>query len=869
MSQAITGKAYPADLFLSAATPTPVTGASCSGPGGTATLTMAANPFVVGQWIAVRDVPFSAPIAVSGEKVATGDGATTTFTFRTANYPILHRSVTVFVGGAQQGNDGPGADIGYATGQLNGPGVGTFIGTVTISGGTEVTLTSTPAAFDSRWQAFMPTIAGVRGKYIIGSGVDSTHLKLMAPGTDGPGQSFTLTSQVNYMSGVVEVTFTSAPGAGVPITINYIADPSRWSGERKVESATSQSVSYMEPNCTGSSAKASGGVAYAIPVMYVAPASHTHCAYDGDGGQACTPSDANPGTSKAQPKATLAGVLQAVNRRILTIPYMVQLADANGTGLGGSTADTDCYQPYELTFTGVTMGGGPVNVNERIRVDQYPHSYWWFHGNTRNPDNVLLNGSGTCARSSRRIATFEALRFDHTVARIDGFSIQGYGNNVGQMGGGIGASAITFVSFASGYVENMVCTGPHDHDPNTFSQCIAAWDHSTLRVGGNHTVRNANWILASDESNLYTATPVDGPTQNTNLDYSSGKYTVAMGCAIMSNCEIDHLTAVFTGSGRYTALAVSQKSAFYYAESFFGSQCPNAACIDITINAPNMTWESSSLGGKMDFPCTPSQQGVCRVISGPRIRAFSQEDSYVKEASTSVIKGPDVMAGGGCVGMWNASWDRGEGVPAWQPPTCASLVLKSESKSFVPLTLQNASGSSTNILDLKTGEGALATSFNAAGQISKLNRVATAGNGVGAEVYSTVSVATSTNLPPTTMLTPEADGNFAVHFYLTQVDRGEGCAAGARVAVNLIYSDPFSGGAQPFTFVVPLTSSGSASASSALSLSTDAITAANVATGSMVFRAQGSTPIQYSTTYSSDMCTRQPSYRVVPVLLWF
>jgi len=859
--QTSVGTVYPPDGFVSAV-PIRLTGVSCSGPVGIATLTMATNPFVVGQWIAVRDVSPSAPIVVTGEKVATGDGSTTTFTLRTVNYPIQHGSITILVGGLPQGTDTPGTPAA-GVGTLHGRGMGTFRGTVMISGGTAVTLTSTPAVFDSRWQAFVPAIAGASGRYVIGNSIDSTHLKLMAPASDGAGQSFTLSSQVNYVTGVIEVTFTSAPGAGAPITINYAAEPSQWYGERKVESSTSKTVSYAEANCTGPSATASGGTAYAIPVIYVAPASHTRCAYDGDGGQPCTPSDANPGTTKARPKATLAGVLQAVNRHVLTVPYLIQLADANGTGLGGSTPATDCYQPDELTFTGVMMGGSPVDPEEWVRVDKYPESYFWFHGNTHNPGNVLLNGSGTCSSSSRAIRPPEALRFDHTVARLDGFSIQGYGNHVRP---GIGPSAITFVNFATGYVENMICTGAGDLDSSSFSQCIGAWDHSTLKVGGNHTVRNANWVLAVNDSYLVTTDPVNGPTQNTNLNYSSSAQTIAIGCSIVSNCQIDHLTATFSGSGRFTAQSATEKSVLYYAERSAGSQCPNAACMDITINAPNMTWESSQLGGHIDSTCGNYQQGVCTVISGPAIRAYAQEDSFIKEYSQSVIAGPDVQVAGGCVEVWNAGW---ETIPGSQPPTCSSLAIKSESKSFVPLTLQNASGSNTDLLDLKTGAGELAASFNSSGQISRINGLATAGNGVGVEVYSTVSPATDASIHATTMLTPSADANFAARFYVTQVDAGSGCTVATKVAVNLIYTDPYSGGAQPFTFVVPLNTSGGPSASPALSLSTDTITVANVATGAVFFRAKGSTDIQYSTTYINGTCTTQPRYRIVAGLEWF
>ena len=859
--QAAGDKLSPATGFLSAI-PTQLTGASCSGPGGTATLTMTANPFVVGQWIAVRDVPPSAPIVVSGEKAGTGDGSTTTFTFRTASYPVQRGSVSVLVGGASQGVDNPGEPY-PGIGELRGPGVGTFQGTVTISGETGVTLTSTPAVFDSRWQAFLPTIAGERGKYIIGSGIDSTHLKLMAPATDGAGQSFTLDSQVNYFTGVIEVTFTSAPGAGVPITLNYIAEPSRWLGEHKVESVTSQSVSYSERYCTGASAKVASGTVYAIPVMYVAPASHTSCAYDGDGGQACTPSDANPGTSKARPKATLDAVRQVINRHVLTVPYLIQLADASGTGLGGSTPETDCYQPQDLSFAVVTMGGSPVDENEQVWVAEYPQSYLWFRGNPQHPGNVLFNGSGTCTSSSRTIATREALRFDRTAARVEGFSVQGYGN---RMHRGMGPSTISFGNFSTGYVENMICVGGPDLDSSSTSQCIAAWDHSTVKVGGNHTVRNANWVAAINESNLFTVTPADGPTQNTNLDYSSNVQSRAIWCAIMSNCQVDHLTAIFTGSGRYAAQAATEKAAYYLAERYVGSMCPNAACYDYTIDAPNMIWQHSGLGGKIDATCGDHQQGVCKVISGPAVRSYAQEDSFIKEYSQSKIKAPDIAVAGGCIEVWNSGWEK---IPGWQPPTCSAMAFKSESKHFVPLTLQNASGSSTSLLELKTGEGALATAFNASGQISKMNSVATAGNGVGSEVYSTVSPASNVSLPATTMLTPSADGNFAVHFYLTQIDRGKGCTGTAQMAVNLIYSDPFSGGAQPFTFVVPLNNSGSTSPSTAVRLSPDTISVANVATGSMFFRAKGATPIQYSTTYTNGACTTQPSYRAVAVLVWF
>jgi hypothetical protein len=150
-----------------------------------------------------------------------------------------------------------------------------------------------------------------------------------------------------------------------------------------------------------------------------------------------------------------------------------------------------------------------------------------------------------------------------------------------------------------------------------------------------------------------------------------------------------------------------------------------------------------------------------------------------------------------------------------------------------------------------------------------MNGVAAAGNGAGLEVYSRVSEIANGSLPETVMLTPDADGTFSVQFYLTQVDRGEACTGAAQVSINLIYSDPYSGAAQPFTFLVPLFGSGSLAATNALRLSTEAITVANAATGSMVFRATGRTTIGYSTTYTPGACARQPRYRIAPVLLWF
>jgi hypothetical protein len=737
--------------------------------------------------------------------------------------------------------------------------VGAFHGTVAISGKT-VTLTSGSRVFDPLWQAFMPAIAGRRSLDVIGSGTDSARLTLMAPAPDGPDQTVSLTSQLNYVTGVIEVTFTSPPGAGVLIVVSYNAEPSQWNGEHKVISATSKSVTYSEPNCTAAGASAASGEAYALPLIYVAPASHTNCAYDGDGGQACTPSDSNSGATKPHPKATLAGATQLLKSRVLTVPYMIQLADANGTGLGGSTPLTDCYQPNEVTFSAVTIGGAPVDENEQLRVDRFPQSYLWVHGSA-HPEMVLINGSGDCAASSRAVGPSEALRFDHMAARVDGFSLQGYGNRIGR---GLGPSGISFVNFATGYVENMICTGARDLNPKFFTQCVGAWDHSTLKVGGSHVVRNADWIRAVNQSNLFTADPSDQTGQNTTLDYFSSTPGAAMACTIMSNCQIDHLTAKFRGPGSYTAQSATEKSAFYYAERYVGSQCPNAACFDITIDAPNMTWESSVLGGHVDSSCANSQQGVCTVISGPAVRAYAQEDSFIKEYGASVIKGPDVEAAGGCVEVWNFSWQT---PPGSQPPTCSSLVIRSESKLWPPLTLQNASESKTALLELKTGTGALAASFSASGQIATINSVATTGNGFGAEVYSNVPTATNRGIPATTMFTPTTDGNFTARFYLSQVDAGAGCTTPAAVAVQVTYTDPDFGVAQPLTFVATLSAGGGA-VSTALNLTADT-TQAHVATGSVFFRARGSAPIRYATNYTNGDCATQPRYRIVSLLQWF
>src|SRR5215831_488136 len=110
-----------AEPTIVSATPIPLTRASCSGSRGKATLTVATNPFAAGQWIAVRDVPSSAPIVVTGEEVATGDGSLATYTFRTTNYPIRHQSITILVGGAPQGTDTPGTPAA-GVGTLKGPG---------------------------------------------------------------------------------------------------------------------------------------------------------------------------------------------------------------------------------------------------------------------------------------------------------------------------------------------------------------------------------------------------------------------------------------------------------------------------------------------------------------------------------------------------------------------------------------------------------------------------------------------------------------------------------------------------------------------------------------------------------------------------
>jgi hypothetical protein len=659
-------------ISSSAADPVPVevTMAECSAPAAMATVTMPANPFKPGQWIALRGVPLSPRVKRVGERVATGDGSTATFTFRTAAYPIQRGSLTVLVGGAPQGTDSPGVPY-PGVGQLDGPGVGAFHGTVAINGKT-VTLTSGSRVFDPRWQAFMPTIAGRRLLDVIGSETDSARLTLMAPAPDGPDQTFSLTSQLNYVTGVIEVTFTSPPGAGAPIVVSYNAEPSQWNGEHKVISATSKSVTYRAPNCTAAGTSAASGEAYALPLIYVAPASHTNCAYDGDGGQACTRATPIPARTNPHPKATLAGATQLLKSRALTVPYMIQLADANGTGLGGSTPLTDCYQPNEVTFSAVTIGGAPVDENEQLRVDRFPQSYVWVHGSA-HPEMVLINGSGDCAASSRAVGPSEALRFDHMAARVDGFSLQGYGNRIGR---GLGPSGISFGNFGTGYVENMICTGARDLNPKFFTQCVGAWDHSTLKVGGSHVVRNADWIRAVNQSNLFTADPSDQTGQNTTLDYFSSTPGAAMACTIMSNCQIDHLTAKFQGPGSYTAQSATEKSSFYYAERYVGSQCPNAACFDITIDAPNMTWESSVLGGARGLELRQQPAGCLHRYlrsgrSGLRAGGF-----FHQGIRASVIKGPDIEAAGGCVEVWNFGW---QNPPGSQPPTCSSLVIRSES----------------------------------------------------------------------------------------------------------------------------------------------------------------------------------------------
>lgn len=228
---------------------------------------------------------------------------------------------------------------------------------------------------------------------------------------------------------------------------------------------------------------------------------------------------------------------------------------------------------------------------------------------------------------------------------------------------------------------------------------------------------------------------------------------------------------------------------------------------------------------------------------------------------------------GASVSISNYIGNVGDGTNWLERLTAALKILK------VPLNV-NSGGNSCVTVFGTTGSAAICAA-STAGSPNTLNLpTATGNNGQvlstnganpqqltwvttsGTVAYSTPSAATTTSISATTMATAGSSGNtYRFSVYLDETVVGSGCTANSPLTVSIIFTDATGVAATQSLEQISITNNGSVGA-----LPTTASTLGTMNVGG-IFRTNGSTVVQYSTTYTpSGTCTTAPTYRAYPIL---
>jgi hypothetical protein len=384
----------------------------------------------------------------------------------------------------------------------------------------------------------------------------------------------------------------------------------------RVISGTITSSRCLRVDATGAIVvhSADCGTSAGGPVTYyVAPAGLTTCTYNGDAGQACSPSDTNDGLTKATPFATIARARDVIQGRLLTAPVVIQLAD--------TTAGT-CYQPNRVIFDNPAAGGSggtALSVGSQTLPDAYPAGYIHIRGNEAAPNNVSIVGATTCAGTAS--STLAALAFIGTNARLSGVHLKYFKFGVQ----GLNATI---------YMESMNGTSDNPAPAVIDASAVNVDDRSVLHAGGSISI--TNWIFATVNGNSLFDT-------RTPAGYLSLTYTSSGGERAMLMNEGSHGynqggTFNFSGTGNYRMFEAIANSHWNWQSDITTT---------ITINAPNAVMLRADQGSFI-FETCESTNTVCTFIALGQ-RAVARRGSYIQYNGTATGGSPDFADSGSVI----------------------------------------------------------------------------------------------------------------------------------------------------------------------------------------------------------------------------
>lgn len=363
--------------------------------------------------------------------------------------------------------------------------------------------------------------------------------------------------------------------------------------------------------------------------IYVCPSALSNCAYNGDGGQAATPSDSNTyaqAQNKATPFASVTHAAAVLANALLLAPMTVQLADTS----------TSCYTDNEVIFNQQTsLEGNPYNIFEigwsqiggpYAYTDTYPTSYLEIMGNITTPTNVSWTG-GTVPCAGATSGARAAMRLVHMNAVVHGINFKYFDANNADNG------AVTAIDHSRLFMDHNTLTG--SGGTGSYMGMIA---YESLGFFGPSLNATEGGIIYCNLNSLCTTRTPAGwfSTTVTNNTYANSE----IGANEQSRVTIwGPTTMSFLGTGAYTIYGANSNA------SIITNEANAVGASAITLNGANIRFLSVGQGGYIVAGCQ-SGGNTCTLTSFKQHASVSGggviEDNVGTQGTTA-----DVITGGG------------------------------------------------------------------------------------------------------------------------------------------------------------------------------------------------------------------------------
>ncbi len=371
-------------------------------------------------------------------------------------------------------------------------------------------------------------------------------------------------------------------------------------------------------------------------------------------------SDSNTGLTRADPLRTIAGVVAKFGGlSIGSVIPVVYFADAANTG-------TDCYPVDSLRVNIPTADLSPQAIVETGRTGVFPTSYLYFYGNPTTPANVPIVGND-CGVSSSVLAWY-AMGFTNMAVRINGVLLEGFGTTGSSLGGP--PAMIQSQQNAAVWLENWTAIGDRSGASSDRMAVLATYNGGVARIGGTTVATNVEHVLRATSSGgrIFTWDGLASVSANTSLTVSMAQSGQVFNNFAGGQVVVDRINLSISGNGDIWGVFSFLGGVGWQSEAFTpGVDCPaivspgpnqTGGCIQITLNAPNMTWQHAATFSYIDFDCVNYNEGSCIVTQQPALHSYVDAHGGVKEYVTGAkITANSTVNGGGCIDYFTNATD--------------------------------------------------------------------------------------------------------------------------------------------------------------------------------------------------------------------